>query len=331
MKKRVLLVFLLSAVLCIFSSQSVFAAWTQAKGHSYNQLGFSYYRTNEKTTTLERDAHENLVSTNSKIEKEDSAEFTSAKMTYYVEYGIIDSLTVVASIPFDRQRSDDTVKFSEEDGPSGVGDINLGLRYLLMPNLFGTGVLMSVQGDVKIPEAYNYGHPLTHLSLGDGQYDAALTLKFGRGLPKGYIWANVGYKYRFENDQFAPLTFKPSDKINVAFGGGYPIVSWLSLTGYLEWARSASGAKVSSEMVDASLSTGLDSVHAEEQLKKDSLALEPDTMSGYIGLQFNLPSGKYTPGSVVLSYAADMKNLLGLKTKNSAMGETFGLALVRSF
>jgi hypothetical protein len=55
MKKRLSHVFLLAAVLCIFLSNNALAAWTQAKGHSYNQLGLSNYRTTEKYTTLHRD------------------------------------------------------------------------------------------------------------------------------------------------------------------------------------------------------------------------------------------------------------------------------------
>jgi hypothetical protein len=53
-----------------------------------------------------------------------------------------------------------------------------------VPDLFGSGVLMSVQGDVKIP-TYDYDHPLFNLSLGDGQYDASMKLKFAGALVKG--------------------------------------------------------------------------------------------------------------------------------------------------
>ncbi|RJQ50594.1 MAG: hypothetical protein C4526_11625 [Nitrospiraceae bacterium] len=326
MKKRISVVFLLAA-LCIFSSNNAFAAWTQAKGHSYNQLGFSYYKTTEKFTTLHRDASGTLETTSGSIIKEDQEKFTSKKISYYGEYGITDKVTLVLSVPYDWQRSNDTLRFAEERGPSGVGDINLGLRYQLVPNLFGSGVLMSAQGEVKIPEAYKFGHPLLNLSQGDGQYDTSFALKFGRGLPKGYLWLDVGYKYRFENDKFEE--YKPSDQFKVAFGGGYPIVSWLSLTGYLEWSKAVGNARVSDELVVRSFSTGLSAATAKDELIKDTLSLEKDDMSVYVGLQFNLPAKhKAVPNSIVVSYARDIEGFGEFKTKNNALGKTIGLALV---
>ncbi len=109
---------------------------------------------------------------------------------------------------------------------------------------------MSVQGEVKIPEAYEYDNPLFNLSQGDGQYDTTLLLQFGRGLGKGYAVFNIGYKYRFENDQFDPETFKPSDEFKMTLSGGYAITSWLSLTGSVDWKDSVGNAEVSDEMYE---------------------------------------------------------------------------------
>lgn len=321
MKKRI---FLLVAVLCIFPSHELFAAWTQAKGYSYNQFSLSHYRTVEKYTTLHRDEEGSLITTSGDIIKHEEAEFNSTKLSYYGEYGITDKITVIASFPYDWQRSNDTKRYAGEDGPSGIGDINLGMRYQLVPNLFGSGVLMSVQGEVKIPEAYDYDHPLFNLSLGDGQYDTSFILKFGRGLGKGYAWLDVGYKYRFENDKFDPETFKPSDIFKVAFGGGYSIVSWLSLTGYVEYAQAVGNAEVSDEMIARSFSTGLGADTAEDELIKDTLSLEKNALSASVGLQFNIAPGMQT----VLSYSTDLEGFGDLRTKNSALGQTVSLAFV---
>ena len=54
MRKKALLFFLLLVGLVFISSNS-FAAWTQGKGHSYNQLTFSHYKTLEKYTSLSYD------------------------------------------------------------------------------------------------------------------------------------------------------------------------------------------------------------------------------------------------------------------------------------
>jgi len=127
MKRRIIAVLL---ILCgsIFISHEVFAAWTQAKGHSYNSLGLSYYKTTSKFTTLTRDADENLITTSGETFKNQEEEFTSTKIGYYGEYGITDTLTGIASFWWDWQRSNDTMRYANADGPSGIGDITLGLR-----------------------------------------------------------------------------------------------------------------------------------------------------------------------------------------------------------
>jgi hypothetical protein len=322
MKKRIFLVVLL-AVLCIFSSHEVFAAWTQAKGHSYNQFALSYYKTVKKYTTLHRDADGNLTTTNGDIFVNEEEEFNSTKISYYGEYGITDRITAIASVPYDWQKSNDTMRYAGEDGPSGLSDITLGMRYQLIPDLFGSGVLMSVQGEVKIPP-YKYEHPLFNLSLGDGQYDATLLLQFGRGFGKGYGWLNVGYKYRFENDKFDPETFKPSDQFKIVLGGGYAVTSWLSLTGYIDWAKSIGNAEVSKEMVARAWSTGLDKATAKDELIKDTLSLEKDDMSASVGLQFNISPTMQT----VVSYTRDIAGFGDFRTKNNALGQTYSLAFV---
>ncbi|RJQ23257.1 MAG: hypothetical protein C4560_00875 [Nitrospiraceae bacterium] len=324
MRKNIFTMFLMLAV-CIFLSGEAFSAWTQAKGHSYNQLTLSYYKTTKKFTTIERNASDEIVNTHSRVFRNEEEEFTSSKVTYYGEYGIIDTLTVYGSVPYDRQRSNDTMKFAGEDGPNGIGDINLGLRYNLVQNLLGSGALMSLQGEVKIPEAYHYGHPLEDLSLGDGQYDATLAILLGRGFGKGYAWLNTGYKYRFENEKFDPVTFKPSDQLKVSFGGGYPLTSWLSAVAYVAWTKALGNAEVSNELITKSFETGTAANnHAEGALIQDTLALESSSLNAYAGLQFNITPKWQT----VVSYNRDLSGVGEFKTKNSALGETFGLAVV---
>src|SRR4030065_1628380 len=129
MSKKILIVFFLSAFSIAFLSGNAFSAWTQAKGHSYNQLTFSYYSTTEKFTTIEHDNEGVILDIYGDVHKEGSADFVSKKITFYGEYGITDKLTIFTAIPFDWQKSDDTLKFAGENGPSGVGDINIGLRH----------------------------------------------------------------------------------------------------------------------------------------------------------------------------------------------------------
>ncbi|MBI5056716.1 MAG: hypothetical protein HZB61_08890 [Nitrospirae bacterium] len=338
MKKRIFItVMFLTAV--IFISDEAFSAWTQAKGHSYNQLGLSYYKTTKKFTTIENKVNPGpppslgeIETVHAKAYRRSEEEFTSTKITYYGEYGITDILTIYTAIPFDWQRSNDNIRYGDDLGPSGIGDVNLGLRYNLTQNVLGTGTLMSVQGETKIPTyIYNadYENPLDHLSLGDGQYDATLLLQFGRGFGKGYGWLNAGYKYRFENNIVKHHSFKPSDQFKVSFGGGYPVTSWLSLTGYIDWFRSVGNAEVSNELVDrskaeAGIKTAPNKDTAKAELILDSLGLEPNDLNLSVGLQFNITPEIQT----VLSYSRDLDGFGYFKTENYALGETFGIALV---
>lgn len=318
-------------------SHPVLAAWTQPKGHAYNQLTFSYYVTRERFTTVKYYgagfSNSDVVhSTGGGVEKVQTAKFTSTKISYYGEYGITDTLTVILSVPWDWQYSGDTVRYSGERGPSGIGDINMGLRYNLTQNLFGSGILMSVQGEVKIPEAYDYEYPLTHLSLGDGQYDTTFTLWFGKTVGKGYALMYAGYKYRFENNEFDPVNFKPSDQIKVFIHGGYPVTSRITLRGNIDWTKSVGNASVSQELIVDNYKYGGLARSQDNVLIRDTLSLEPDALTVGIDLAYNITKECWPKCiQTVLSYYRDLKGIKPFHSKDWALGETFSLALVYMF
>ncbi|UCH81090.1 MAG: hypothetical protein JSW20_00375 [Nitrospiraceae bacterium] len=333
MKKILLVAFLLITAL-IFTAGDAFSAWTQPKGYAYNQLSFSYYKTNEKWTTLGLNADGEVIDLDVDVEKTDTEDFTSTKISYYSEYGIIDKLTIFYSFGYDWQKSDDVQKFTDENGPSGIGDIDLGLRYHLMDNIAGTGILSSAQVKLKIPEAYDYGNPVTKLSLGDGQYDATFALLFGRGFSKGYAWLNAGYKYRFENKEHDPITFKPSDQVKVSFGGGYPLLSWLSIGGLVDWTKSVGNAEVSDELLIANYPAGGKTWHGDTVVIKDSLGLEPSALSLGVDLIFDI--SKFVPvmketfpsKSIVFSFVTDVAGFGPFKTEDYSLGRTYSVAFV---
>jgi len=331
MKKKALVVLIVLFIWSLFLSDTVLAAWTQAKGHAYNQLTFSYYVTRERFTTVKYDGagfsnSGTIHSTGGGVEKVQTAKFTSTGFTYYGEYGITDSLTVFTGIPFWKwSYSDDTVKYSGGRGPSGVGDIDFGLRYNLFPSLLGN--VVSIQGAVKIPETYKYEHPLTDLSLGDGQYDAMFLLQAGRGLGKGYAWLNAGYKFRFENEKHDPFNFKPSDQIKVSLGGGYSVTSWLSIRGLVDWTKSVGNASVSQELIVENYKYGGFARSEDNVLIRDTLGLEPDALTAGIDLAFNIKSNI----QAVLSYNRDLEGIKPFESKDWSLGDTFSLALVYMF
>jgi hypothetical protein len=260
------------------------------------------------------------------VKRYKSADFIAHSITYYGEYGIIDMLTVFTAIPLKMTRSEDTIKYTGERGPYGIGDINFGLRFKLADNLFGTGLLMSAQGTVKIPEAYKYENPLTHLSLGDGQYDTILAILFGRGFSKGYSVLNIGYNYRFENNQFN--SFKPSDQIRVTINGGYPLSSKLELRGILDYTKSIGNATVSNEILNeyGRLGNDIDSF-GEHVLVRDGLNLEPDILNLGVGLAYSF-NMKGKNMQAVLSYNKDISGMKGFGTKDAGEGTNYSIALV---
>ena len=321
MRKKTLPFFLFLVGL-VFISSNASAAWTQAKGHSYNQMTLSHYKTVKKFTTLHYDSNQlggTIDGLDAPAHIIPSEEFTSTKVSYYGEYGLTDKITGIISGGWDWQKTNDAMKYSDDDGPSGVGDIILGLRHKLSDNL-GAGVLSSLQVDLKIPDAYDYGDPILEQSLGDGQYDATGKLLFGRGFNWGYTVLSAGYKYRFENDKNGNMTFKPSDQMLLGISGGYNAFPWLSIRGNLDYNKPVGNAEVSDELIAYYGSISGYDWHKDVVLIKDTLGLEAESLSGGIALAFTVKPGM----QVVVSTD---RTLYG---KDASIGTTYSLAVAMS-
>lgn len=334
MGRKLVLMFLLLAG-CVFISSNAIAGWTQAKGHSYNQLTLSHYKTAEKFTTITKDEESNVLSTHDDVYRNEEEEFTASKMSYYVEYGLMDDLTFIFSGGYEYVRSNDIASQTEElDSVSGVGDIILGLRQKISNNVAGGP--MSLELDIKIPEAYDYDNPMVFQNLGDGQYDALLKLKYGRGFSWGYAVLDAGYKYRFENDQLDPYTFKPSDTVIVSLSGGYNVAPWLSIRGKIDWDKSIGNARVSDEYITFASCCGVDEDvdPAEAIIILDTLGLEKDSLTAGLALAFTVAKNM----QVVASYDWTLDGTGPFKdwdfgafsSRNSSIGETLSLALAYS-
>src|SRR3990167_5332029 len=100
MRKKVFAALIVFLMLTVFGSVPSFAAWTQAKGHAYNQLTLSQYVTGKKFTTVEADYDDVVKGTGNDIRVRRTESFVSQSITYYGEYGITDTLTVFTSIPW---------------------------------------------------------------------------------------------------------------------------------------------------------------------------------------------------------------------------------------
>jgi hypothetical protein len=183
---------LFSAVcLMLMTAGSVFAgAWTQEKGKSYHRMAANYYDADEEYGA---DGNSRPMSFNGK--------FTDFNLNYYMEYGILDEFTVMASVYYKMiKREDDDYKYKT----NGMGDADLGVRYRLHSSNIG---IFSLQGLVKIPEFYDEDDALP---LGNGQYDYEMRLLYGRSLWQlfpGYMNLEAGYRFRSQapSDEFRYL------------------------------------------------------------------------------------------------------------------------------
>jgi len=189
--KNIILRLLLVLCLIGISSEKVFAgAWTQEKGKSYHRAAANYYYADEE---YDMDGDSRAMAFN--------GEFTDFNLNYYLEYGILDELTVIGSVYYKMiEREDDFFKYETD----GIGDMDLGLRYRLHNSNIG---IFSVQGLVKIPEFYDEDDALP---LGNGQYDYELRILYGRSLwpvIPGYMNLEAGYRWRAKapSDEFRYL------------------------------------------------------------------------------------------------------------------------------
>ena len=197
MKKQITAILFLSLCTTLMSASTLFAgAWTQEKGKSYHRLAANYYLADK-----EFDA-----SGDSRSMAWDG-EFRDINLSYYAEYGVVDSLTLMTSLYVKEiQREDDYVKYET----IGMGDMDIGARYRLHSGDIG---VFSTQAMLKIPELYDEDDAL---SLGNGQYDYELRLLYGRSLwpmIPGYVNLEAAYRWRAEapSDEFRYLVEIGSD------------------------------------------------------------------------------------------------------------------------
>ncbi len=197
-KKVILLIAAMSFFALTFPGQVFGGAWTPQEGGMYNKFQFNYYWATK--------------SFNSNSKRVDSGgKFEDKNFTYYGEYGLKDNLTLIASLPFKQisNRLDD----GEKTKTTGLGDVDFAVKYRLYK---GESAVVSVQGLVKIPEAYDKNRALP---LGNGQYDVEARLLFGKSLyplPL-YFGLELGYRWRFQApaDEFkflAELGYSVTDK-----------------------------------------------------------------------------------------------------------------------
>ncbi len=305
------------------ASRQVSSAWVQPKGALYNQIMYSYHSSDHKFTTLGFDAMEEVISLGSDNTKVSTPDFTAHTITYQGEFGVTDRFTAFTRIPWIKTSYELVQKFSGEDGPDGIGDVDLGIKYLISDNLKDTGILLSAQGFLKIPGAYDFNDPVTSVSLGEGQYDIEFDLLFGKDWGRSYAILHAGYKYRFENKEFDPVTFRPSDEIRVLVAGGLAVNPKITIRGILDWTKSLENAEVSDALIVSGFMTGGQAWHGDTVLIKDTLGIEQNILNLGVSMQFNVSQRT----GATISLNKDIKGFDFIGTENAADVSTISFAL----
>lgn len=206
---------LLAMVLGVSPAHS--GAWTQNQGHFYAKLGVLRFRS---TSQYKLNGDREGLSDNGQV--------LDLGVNFYLEYGLLDGLTLISSLPFKR------ISFScaiEDCGnaSTGLADLYFGFRYRLSQSSW----IVSLQSGIKLAPWYETNEEALDSAppLGDGQTDVEFRLLLGRSILNygGYVNLDVGYRAR---------EGEPVDEIPFSFELGLNLSKDYLLIGQIQGVRS---------------------------------------------------------------------------------------------
>lgn len=172
-------------------------AWTQSPQGYFFKLSANYLNTKS-----EFDAGGNEIDMFATIEDENrtDGEFRDANVSAYLEYGILDGVTLIGQAAVKNVASryvlvQDTGSRREFDGSTfGFGDFMAGLRY----RIAARPVALALQGAVKLPVGYDAEPPAPEPPLGNGESDAEVRALAGYSFYPApvYVTGGVGMRAR---------------------------------------------------------------------------------------------------------------------------------------
>ena len=257
-------------------------AWTAKKGTNYLKGAVNYFDTSSRFG--DEGVFENFSNTNFNV---------------YWEHGVRDDLTFFATGSLtDLENRSNGVETSE----TGVGDIDLGLKY----RLINGPVIVSVQGLFKAPYLYDEN---SELPLGNGQEDFEGKILFGKSFGDlGYGGLELGYRVRTE---------EPVDEFRFLVEYGFD----LSEDVYLRTKLDGIHAAGSSDILDANAGVDTDSPFFVEA------ALNPQ-----LPLEFDLGRLEYTAGYKINDkFAAEITGTTAIYGDNTLSGTNIQFAIVSQF
>lgn len=177
-------------LLLLLINLRVFAgAWTQKKGHGYEQLSFTYLRYNsllngaDGTSLLKR-------------------EVTDLTLQNYLEYGLTDKLTLITVVPFKLLETGEEIRNidPEEDlypndtiaagNLNGLSNVTIAFKYALKT---GSSVLSA---QLKAGTGNSEYDHATGLRTGYDCWQIAPSLLYGKGWNKSYLSSELGFQYK---------------------------------------------------------------------------------------------------------------------------------------
>lgn len=181
--------------LLVIASHAFAGAWTQKKGGYYVKLSGGYLN-----TTQDFDA------AGDKVDKDGEGKLRDVNCTAYLEYGISNELTFVATAPYKNMKDTRTFQTGTAlERRWGFGDVEVRMRRLLWNRDF----VASVAAGGKIPTWYEEDEN-TRVPLSTRKIDGDARLLVGRSLYPlpGYVTGEAGYRLRggtFSNEWFYTL------------------------------------------------------------------------------------------------------------------------------
>lgn len=170
-------------------------AWVKLGGGYYFKVSASYLDTDEEFNyrgKRQETFADDPTRTNSS--------FRDVSISAYLEYGMTDALTLVASLPFKILTSKATTSLPGEPireaslTNGGLADLWISIRAPLRQR----GLAASLQGGVKLPLGYEKDPDNDGPPLGTGELDGEIHLLLGQSLypVPAYLGASAGYRVR---------------------------------------------------------------------------------------------------------------------------------------
>ena len=259
----------------LLPSQAFAGAWTAKQGDQYLKGAVNYFETSNRFGP--EDGFEN---------------FRNINFNVYWEYGIQDDLTFFSTGSLTNlENQADGVETSQ----TGIGDIELGLRYRLIDG----PVIVSVQGLFKAPYLYDDD---ADLPLGNGQEDFEGKILFGKSFGKyGYGGLEAGYRFRTDD---------PVDEFRFLVEYGFDVNEQLYLRTKLDNIIAAQSSDVD-----------------------DDVALSPElALNPQLPLEFDLGRLEYTAGYKFSDrLAGEITGTTAVYGDNTLSGTNIQVALVATF